>query len=123
MYVSMSIAEMGHPYLPAGDSPFLPLFTDWSLITGRGGLQNGKIAGSKLCAHASQDRAKAFMPPFKGWKLFATPPSLQYGENCHKTFSSPPSAWLKLFPLFPIFIGVKLYLPALSFFLAPPPSP
>ena len=52
---------------------------DWSLITGRGGLQNGKFAGPKLFAPPPpQDRVKLFTPPpFKEWKLFVTP--LQYG--------------------------------------------
>ena len=53
-------------------------FRDWSLITGRGGLQNGKIAGPKLFAPPPQDRVKLFAPPpFKEWKLFVPP--LQYG--------------------------------------------
>ena len=55
------------------------LFRDWSLITGRGGLQNGKIAGPKLFAPPPPSRqGKTFRaPPFKEWKLFVTP--LQYG--------------------------------------------
>ena len=36
---------------------------DWSLITGRGGLQNGKIAGPKLFAPPPQDTVKLFVPP------------------------------------------------------------
>ena len=37
---------------------------DWSLITGRGGLQNGTIAGPKLFAPPPpQDRVKHFAPP------------------------------------------------------------
>ena len=36
---------------------------DWSLITGRAGLQNGKIAGSKLFAPPPPDRVKLFTPP------------------------------------------------------------
>ena len=58
---------------------------DWSLITGRGGLQNGKIAGPKLVAPPPPSRQGKFFPPpsppFKGWKPFAP---------------SPPSIWLKL---------------------------
>ena len=52
---------------------------DWSLITGRGGLQNGKIAGPKLLAPPPPSRqGKTFrVPPFKEWKLFVPP--LQYG--------------------------------------------
>ena len=36
---------------------------DWSLITGRGGLQNGKIAGPQLFATPPHDRVKLFEPP------------------------------------------------------------
>ena len=36
---------------------------DWSLITSRGGVQNGKIAGPKLFAPPLQDRVKLFSPP------------------------------------------------------------
>ena len=36
---------------------------DWSLITGRGGLQNGKIAGPKLFTPPPQDRVKLLAPP------------------------------------------------------------
>ena len=41
------------------------LLRDWSLITGRGGLQNGKIAGPKLFAPPPphQDRVELFAPP------------------------------------------------------------
>ena len=50
------------------------ILRDWSLITGRGGLQNGKIAGPKLFAPPPQDRVKLFAPPpFKEWKLNAPP--------------------------------------------------
>ena len=38
---------------------------DWLLIMGRGGLQNGKIAGPKLFAPPPpQDRVKLPPPPF-----------------------------------------------------------
>ena len=54
------------------------LIRDWSLITGRGGLQNGKIAGPKLFAPPPSRQGKTFCaPPFKEWKLNAPP--LQYG--------------------------------------------
>ena len=52
---------------------------DWSLITGRGGLQNGKIAGPKLFAPPPQDRVKLFAPPL-----------LKCG-----TVLCPPTIWLK----------------------------
>ena len=59
------------------------IFRDWSLNMGRGGLQNGKIAGWKHYAFSPlpQDRVKLFVPP-----LF-----LKGGIFCH-----PPSVWLKL---------------------------
>ena len=63
------------------ETPFFAIdlnVRDWSLITGRGGLQNGKIAGPKLFATPLKAGIKLFAPPrFKEWKLF-TPP-LQYG--------------------------------------------
>ena len=40
------------------------MLRDWSLITGRGGLQNGKIAGVKLFAPPPpQDKVRRFAPP------------------------------------------------------------
>ena len=102
---------------------------DWSLITRRGGgLQNGKIAGRNFCAPPPSRQGKTFRPPpFKEWKLFATP--LKYGlnfkllrKNYPKTFCAPPSAWLKLFPSPPLFVGVKLHVPPFpSRFVARPP--
>ena len=47
---------------------------DWSLITGRGGLQNGKIAGPKLFAPPPQDRVKLFVPPLLKSGNFTRPP-------------------------------------------------
>ena len=61
------------------------MFRDWSLITysgeGGGGIQNGKIAGSKLFKPPPQDRVK----------LFAPPPLVKGGHFLH-----PPSIWLTL---------------------------
>ena len=54
---------------------------DWSLITGRGGLQNGKITGPKLFAPP---------PPQDRVKLFAPHPLLKSGN-----FLCPPTIWLK----------------------------
>ena len=84
---------------------------DWSLITGRGGLQNGKIAGPKLFAPPPpfQDGVKLFAPPpppFEEWKLFAPP------FNMARTSSFPPF----LPPPPPPFVGVELHMP-------PPPPP
>ena len=36
---------------------------DWSLITGRGGLKNGKIAGPKCLRPHPQDKVKLFASP------------------------------------------------------------
>ena len=99
--------------LDSGDCPDL---RDWSLITGRGGLQNGKIAGPKLFAPPLQDRVKLFAPPLFKSGNFSCPP---YNMAQHfklprksypKTFCAPPSAWLKLFPP-TLFVGVKLHVP------------
>ena len=47
---------------------------DWSLITGRGGLQNGKNRGSEtFCAPPSRQGKTFCAPPFKDWKLLAPP--------------------------------------------------
>ena len=49
------------------------LLRDWSLITGRGGLQNGKIAGPKPFVPPPSRQGKTY----KDWKLYTAP--LQYG--------------------------------------------
>ena len=106
-------------------SPPLPVIRDWSLITGRGGLQNGKIAGPKLFAPPPQDRVKLFAPPLLKSGNFSRPPynMAKTSSYCVKTtlklFVPPPSAWLKLFPP-PFFVGVKLHVPPPSRFVAPP---
>ena len=52
---------------------------DWSLITGRAGLQNGKIAGPKLFPTPPQDRAKHVnLPLLKGGNLLCYP-SIMHG--------------------------------------------
>ena len=62
---------------------------DWSLITGRGGLQNGKIAGPKLFAPPPQDRVKLFAPPpFKEWKLY-TPPYNMAKTSSYRIKTTP----------------------------------
>ena len=65
---------------------------DWSLITGRGGLQNGKIAGPKLFAPPPQDRVKLFAPPLLKSGNFTRPP-----YNMAKTLSYHVKSILKLF--------------------------
>ena len=50
------------------------ILRDWSLITRRGGLQNGKIAGPKLFAPPPQDRVKLFAPPLLKSANFTRPP-------------------------------------------------
>ena len=53
---------------------------DWSLITRRGGLQNGKIAGRKLFAPPPQDRVNTFCaPPLLKNGNFLRPPPHHYG--------------------------------------------
>ena len=97
---------------------------DWSLIMGRGGATKWENRGSEsFCApppHPSRQGKTFHAPPpaptLKECKLLHTPPppASIYGKNVKllsknypKTFSAPPSAWLKLF------------LPLL--FVAPPP--
>ena len=52
---------------------------DWSLITGRGGLQMEKIAGLKLFASPPSRQGKSFRPPplLKSGNFFVPP--FQYG--------------------------------------------
>ena len=70
-----------NPYFIWGSNIFFLAVRDWSLITGRGGLQNGKIAGPKLFAPPLQDRVKLFAPPLLKSGNFSRP---------------PPTMWLKL---------------------------
>ena len=68
---------------------------DWSLIMGRGGLQNGKIAGPKLFAPPPQDRVKLFAPPLLKIGNFSCPPynmaktSSYYVKTTPKLFVPP----------------------------------
>ena len=89
---------------------------DWSLITGRGGLQNGKIAGPQLFATPPHDRVKLFAPPLLKSGNFSRLPYNMASTSSYllkttpKLFVPPPSACLKLFPP-PLFVGVKLHSP------------
>ena len=107
---------------------FYKVIRDWSLITRKGGLQNGKIVGLKLCAPPPppQERVKLFAPPppFKECKLFAPPPPFKEcklfarpfnmaktSSYCVKTtpkFVVPPPPFTRLKPLF---VGTKLHMP------------
>ena len=102
------------------------LLRDWSLITGRGGLQNGKIAGPKLFAPPPSRQGKTFRAPLLKSGNFTRPPynmaktSSYRVKTTPKLFVTPPSEWLKLFPP-PLFVGVKLHVPPLPF--CSPPLP
>ena len=100
---------------------------DWSLITGRGGLQNGKIAGPKLFAPPPQDRVKLFAPPLLKSGNFTRPPpynmaktSSYHVKSTPKLFVPPASEWLKLFPPPPFRKGKTSRAPPPSRFVAPP---
>ena len=101
------------------------LLRDWSLITGRGGLQNGKIAGPKLFAPPPQDRVKLFAPPLLKSGNFTRPPynmaktSSYHVKSTPKLFVPPPSEWRKLFPPPPFLRGKTSRAPP-SRFVAPP---
>ena len=109
-------------WLPFG---MLHVVRDWSLITGRGGLQNGKKSRVRNFLHPPTQDGKSFRaPPFKEWKLHAPP--LQYGSNFKlprknypKTFCAPPFRMAKTFPPPPV--GVKLHVPPPLPFCSPPP--
>ena len=77
---------------------------DWSLITGRGGLQNGKIAGPKLFAPPPQDRVKLFAPPLLKSGNFTRPP-----YNMAKTSSYCVKSTPKLFVPPPPFRMAKTF--------------
>ena len=62
---------------------------DWSLITGRGGLQNGKIAGPKLFAPPPQDRVKLFAPPLLKSGNFSCPPYNMAKTSSYRVKSTP----------------------------------
>ena len=71
------------------------LIRDWSLITGRGGLQNGKIVCPKLFAPPPQDMVKLFAPPLLNIGNFWRPPynmaktSSYYVKTTPKLFVPP----------------------------------
>ena len=109
---------------PKGHGSFFGL-RDWS-FTGRGGLQNGKIAGPKLFVPPPQDRVKLLAPPLLKSGNFTRPPynmakTSSYHVKCTpKLFvAPPPSELLKLFPP-PLFVGVKLHVPPPLPFCSPP---
>ena len=122
--------SLGPPILWSGHDILsvygLCLLRDWSLITGRGGLQNGKIAGPKLFAPPPQDRVKVFAPPLLKSGNFTRPPynmaktSSYRVKSTPKLFVPPPSEWLKLFPPPPFRRGKTSRAPP-SCFVAPPP--
>ena len=62
---------------------------DWSLITGRGGLQNGKIAGPKLFAPPPQDRVKLFAPPLLKTGKFTRPHYNMAKTSSYRLKSTP----------------------------------
>ena len=62
---------------------------DWSLITGRGGLQNGKITGPKLFAPPPQDRVKLFAPPLLKSGSFSCPPYNMAKTSSYRVKSTP----------------------------------
>ena len=77
---------------------------DWSLITGRGGLQNGKIAGPKRFAPPPQDRVKLFAPPLLKSGNLTCPPYNMAKTSSYRVKSTP-----------------KLFVPPLqNGFVAPP---
>ena len=65
---------------------------DWSLITGRGGLQNGKIAGPKPFAPLSRQCKTFCAPPFNEWKLFASPFNIAKTSSYHLKTTPKPFA-------------------------------
>ena len=98
---------------------------DWSLIMGRGGLQNGKIAGPKLFAPPPQDRVKLLAPPLLKSGNFSRPPPYNMAKTssyCVKTtpklFAPPLQHGLNFFR--PPFRRGKTSRAPPSRFVAPP---
>ena len=98
---------------------------DWSLITGRGGLQNGKIAGLKLFAPPPQDRVKLFAPPLLKSGNFTRPPYNMAKTSSYRVKSTPklvvppPFRMAKTFSAPPFRRGKTSRAPP-SRFVAPP---
>ena len=59
---------------------------DWSLITGRGGLQNGKIAGPKLFAPPPPS---LFAPPLSKSGNFSRPPYNKAKPSSYRVKTTP----------------------------------
>ena len=103
---------------------FFILLRDWSLITGRGGLQNGKITGPKLFAPPPQDRVKLFAPPLLKSGSFSCPPynmakTSSYRVKSTQNFLCPPFSTAKTFSAPPFHRGKTSRAPP-SRFVAPP---
>ena len=86
---------------------------DWSLITGRGGLQNGKIAGPKPFAPPPphQDRVKLFTPPLLKSGNFSCPPynmakTSSYRVKTTSKLFLPPFSMAKICSAFPSHLHV-----------------
>ena len=98
---------------------------DWSLITGRGELQNGKIAGPKLFVPPPQDRVKLFTPPLLKSGNFSCPPynmakTSSYLEKLPQNFLCPPFSIAKTFSAPPFRRGKTSRAPPPLPFCSPP---
>ena len=108
---------------------FWRIVRDWSLITGRRGYKMGKLRAQNFLRPPLR-QGKTFRAPLLKSGNFLRPPfnmaktSSYHVETTPKRFVTPPppSAWLKVFPT-PVFIGVKLHMPAPLLFCSPPCSP
>ena len=112
-------------------------YWDWSSITGRWGLQNGKIAGPKLFApppSLPQDRVTLFAPPpppLLKSQNFLHPPPFNMAQNSSYCVKTSPELFVPPPPSFdmaktlstPFHRGKTSHAPPppLSRFVAPPP--
>ena len=74
----------------SGIGELLMDFRDWSLITGRGWLQNGEIFGSEtFCAPPPQARVKLFAPPLLKRGNFSRPPYNMAKTSSYRIKTTP----------------------------------
>ena len=93
--------------------------SDWSLITGKGGLQNVKITGLKHFCATPQAGGNLLCPPPVWLKLQA--PMLKLPQNC--LCLPTPFSMAKMFSVPPLCRGKTLLALPLPLCSPPPPPP
>ena len=70
-------------------------FRDWSLITGRRGLQNA----DPIPPHPPQDDDIFRAHPFKEWKLFVPPPHFNMAKTSSYSIKTTPKLFVPPFSM------------------------